>query len=89
MRRQPGEAQSDAVRSQEDLAHMRQSVDGILTNVGTAPGELLKNEVRILEARVRDDTALYLEGLLERFRAAARGDTPFDDSPERGLVLRR
>lgn len=97
LRRQLGYGQVDEVRWKEDITHFWQSVYSVLSDVEDAPeamGDLVKSKVRLLQARVRDATPKSLEGLRERFHAAARVDSSIvrfteADSPDLRIVFRK
>lgn len=82
LRRQLGDSQASAVRSQEELTHLRRRVQNVLNDVGAANdvmGDLIKGEVRLIEARVLD----AIEKSLTRFRARLQATKRGDPSPER------
>lgn len=88
---QLGEAQADAVRSQEELQDLRRSLCSIIIDVEDPPdamGDLVSNELRILEDRVLGATTRSLEGLREFLRSAERGDFRQGDFPELRFVVR-
>lgn len=97
MRRKLGDAQADGVRSREELTNFLRSVNSVLNDVEDAPdamGDLVKNEVRLLDACVTHATDQSLASFQEQLQAVARGDSspvclPDDDSPESRLVFRK
>lgn len=64
---------------------MRRGVNRLLNYFGAAPdsmGDLVKNEVRLLESPVLGSTNQSLSCIRERFHATARGDSSLGGFPE-------